>query len=75
MPGQLSVEKRRISYAEFRDIYKKIEALAKEFRLTETDIIRLATREFVERCEKELPKKELPKKERGSDIRKLVRGH
>jgi hypothetical protein len=72
MPGQLSADKRRISYAEFKDVYEKIHKMAKALRLTETDIIRFATQEFVDKKFEEI--EDARKNKRGNpDIRKLLR--
>jgi hypothetical protein len=45
----MSPDKRRISYAEWKDVYEGIEAIADRLRLTPTEVFRMATSEFIER--------------------------
>ena len=54
MPNRLSIEKRRVSYAEWADVWESLVLLANHLRVTPTEIIRKATLEYLSAMKKEL---------------------
>lgn len=56
MANQLSPDKRRVTYTEWKDVYKIIEVIAKKERLDVSDVIRRATLEYAQKLQNDRKK-------------------
>jgi hypothetical protein len=52
MPNQLSEDKRRVTYTEWKDVHEVLKETAKRERLDVSDIVRRATLAYIQELQK-----------------------
>jgi len=57
MSNQLSDDKRRVTYTEWKDVYSVLKKLATQERLDVSDIVRRATLDFIQKQQTQRTKK------------------